>query len=148
MKCNRYQNDLFVFLLQKNIENLTLHLYIGGIVTNNNYGHRPHCFDTCHLADGLYQRHSVSSSSNKSLLTNIVKDHVTTPLCFEIEPLPPPSPIEQLPRTLSINDSISNYTNNTSISASAISIISSVCSSIIVNILTFIFVLLLKILQE
>ncbi len=116
-------------------------------MTNTNYGHRPHCFAICHLADGSYQRHSVSSSSNKSLLTNIVKDHVTTPLCFEIEPLPS-STIEQLPQTLSINDSISNYTNNTSISASAISIISSVCSSIIVNILTFIFVLLLKILQE
>lgn len=106
-------------------------------MTNNDYGHRPHCFDTCHLADGLFQRHSVSSSSNISVLTNIVKDHVTTPLCFEIEPLPP-SPIEQL----SINDSISNYTNHTSMSASAISIISS-------SILTFTtIVLLLKILYE
>ncbi|CAF3744010.1 unnamed protein product [Adineta steineri] len=78
----------------------------GGIVTNSNYGHRPHCFDTCHLGDGSSQRHSVSSSSNQSLLTKIVKEHVTTPLCFEIEPLLS-SPTEQ---SLFVNDSITNYT--------------------------------------
>ncbi|CAF1152023.1 unnamed protein product [Adineta steineri] len=80
----------------------------GGIVTNSNYGHRPHCFDTCHLGDGSSQRHSVSSSSNQSLLTKIVKEHVTTPLCFEIEPLLS-SPTEQ---SLFVNDSITNYTSN------------------------------------
>ncbi|CAF1522448.1 unnamed protein product [Adineta steineri] len=87
----------------------------GGIVTNSNYGHRPHCFDTCHLGDGSSQRHSVSSSSNQSLLTKIVKEHVTTPLCFEIEPLLS-SPTEQ---SLFVNDSITNYTTNYSTIAEA-----------------------------
>ena len=112
-------------------------------MTNSNYGHRPHCFDTCHLGDGSSQRHSVSSSSNQSLLTKIVKEHVTTPLCFEIEPLLS-SLTEQCSLSLFVNDSITNYTSNASMSASAVFIIPSSCSSIIVNILTFIFVLLLK----
>jgi hypothetical protein len=107
-------------------------------VTNSDYGKRPYCFDTCHLADGLFQHHSVSSSSDKSYLGTI-------PVCSEIELLPP-SPSEQL--SLSINNSIFNHTSNASITASAISIISSTWSSIIVIRLTFIFVLLLRILQE
>jgi hypothetical protein len=110
-------------------------------VTNSNYGKRPYCFDTCHLADGSFERHS-----NLSSIKN-VQDRVTKPPCFEIESLSP-SPSEQLLLPLFMNDSISNYTSNSSISASAISIISSSWSSIIVNSLTFIFVLLLKIFQK
>ncbi|UJR22196.1 hypothetical protein I4U23_025260 [Adineta vaga] len=121
----------------------------GGIVTNSNYGHRPHCFDTCHLADGSFQRHSVSpsSSSEKPSIIKVPETSVTASLCFEIDPLLPSS-IEQDSSSLSLDDSISNYTRNASLSASALSIISSAYSSILVNILTFIFVLLSKILQE
>ncbi len=108
-------------------------------MTNSNYGQRPYCFDTCHLADSLFERHSNLSSTKNN------QDRVTKPLCFEIESLSP-SLSEQF--SLSLNDSISNYTSNLTMSASAISIISSAWSSIIVNILTFIFVLLLKIFQQ
>ncbi|CAF3180853.1 unnamed protein product [Rotaria sp. Silwood2] len=117
----------------------------GDIVPNSDYGQPPHCFDTCHLADGSFQLHSDSSSSNKSSLTKTNKDHVTKLPCFEIKLLPP-SPSKELLLPLSINNSIFNYTNNTFISASAISIISSIWSTIIVNILTYIFVFLLRLL--
>ncbi|CAF1269476.1 unnamed protein product [Rotaria sordida] len=117
----------------------------GGIVPNRDYGQQPYCFDTCHLADGSFQLHSVSSSSNKSILTKTNEDHVTRLPCFEIELLPF-SPSEELLLPLSINNSLFNYTNNTSISASAISIISSVWSTIIVNILTYIFIFLFRLL--
>ncbi|CAF5009946.1 unnamed protein product, partial [Rotaria sp. Silwood1] len=95
-----------------------------GIVPNRDYGQQPYCFDTCRLADGSFQLHSVSSSSNKSTLTKTNEDHVTRLPCFQIELLPP-SPSEKSLLPLSINNSTFNYTNNTSISASAISIISS-----------------------
>jgi len=33
-------------------------LYLGGIVSNSDYGRRPHCFDTCHIFGGSLQRPS------------------------------------------------------------------------------------------
>ncbi|CAF0771582.1 unnamed protein product [Adineta ricciae] len=123
----------------------------GGIVTNSNYGHRPHCFDTCHLTDDLSQRHSISSttlpSSKASLAMENLEINAGASSCFEIRPIVPSSIPPDL-SLLSLNESISNYTRNASTSGSALSIISSAYSSILVNLLTFIFVLLSKILQE
>ena len=65
--------------------------------------------------------------------------------CFEIELLTSTS-FEQSSLSLSTNDIISNQTNNMSISTSAISIKYSARSSIVVNILTSIFILVLRLL--
>jgi hypothetical protein len=118
-------------------------------VANSDYGHRPYCFDTCHLAGGSFQGDFASSSSKKSShlispLIKLIQNLVTTPPCFKIELLPP-SPSEQLSLPISLNETISNYTNNASLSASAISIISSACSSSII--VTSLFVLLLRIIM-
>ncbi len=130
-------------------------LYLGGIVANSDYGQRPHCFDICHLFGGSLQRPSISSSSlsNKSSyplysLAKFVEGIVTTPTCFEIEPLSPSSPeqISSSSSSIFVNESISHSTSNTSLSASAITITitSSSWSSIM---LTFIFVFQMKFLQ-
>ncbi|CAF1201785.1 unnamed protein product [Rotaria magnacalcarata] len=116
----------------------------GGIVTNSDYGQPPHCFNTCHLADGSFKTHSVSStSSNQSSLiatTKTSQNHASElSSCFEIELLTPSLSEQFSLPPLPINDSIPNDTNNTSISSSAIS---SVGSSIIRNSLTCIFVFL------
>ncbi|CAF2065771.1 unnamed protein product [Rotaria magnacalcarata] len=103
----------------------------GSIVTNSDYGQPPHCFDSCHLSNGSLQRSSASSSSSYILSTFIEKS-VTTPPCFEIKLLLPSS-------SSLILDGVSIFDNisNTSLSATAITIIPSSWSSII---LTFIFV--------
>ncbi|CAF3132940.1 unnamed protein product [Rotaria socialis] len=117
----------------------------GGIVANSDYGQPPHCFNTCHLADGSCKIHSVSStSSNQSSLitttaTKTSQNHASEHSCFEIELLTPSLSEQFSLPPLPINDSIPNDTNNTSISSSAIS---SIGSSIIRNRLTFIFVFL------
>jgi len=121
----------------------------GGIVRNSDYGRRPHCFDTCHLYRGSLQRPSSLSSSlsNKSShpLASLVEHLVTTPPCFEIEPLSPSSSEQTTSSLIFVDKSISHNTSNTSLSASAIIITSSSWSSII---LTFIFVFQMKFLQE
>ncbi len=128
-------------------------LFLGGIVANSDYGRRPHCFDTCHILGGSLQRPSTMSSPlpNKSSysipsLTKLIEGLVTTPTCFEIEPLLPSSS-EQTTSSSSIfvDESISHNTSNTSLSASAITITSSSWLSII---LTFIFVFQMKFLQD
>lgn len=96
----------------------------GGLLTNSDYGQRPYCFDTCHLRD-----HSVSSSSK-----TFVEDRKTTIECFDIEFLP----------LSTVYDSLSNQTTNTSLSSSAISIISSISSSIFVNLVTMIIIYRLR----
>ena len=94
-----------------------LSFFLGGIVTNSDYGQRPHCFDTCHLYSGSLQRpSSTSSSSNRSSsnipsLSNFIEGLVTTPTCFEIQPLSPAA-----------SSLISPNISNTSLSASAITI--------------------------
>ncbi len=110
-------------------------------MTNSDYGQRPYCFDTCHLTDGSFQHHSVSSSSSD---TNLLETK-TIPTCFEIALLSPSSSFKEI----FMNESIFNYTSNTTISASAISIISSsIIIIIIINLLTLIFIFQLRILQE
>lgn len=66
----------------------------GGIVENNDYGERPHCFDSCHVSQGSLQRpsqptnqSSSSSSSSSNSISKFIEDLVTTPKCFEIQPL-------------------------------------------------------------
>jgi hypothetical protein len=93
----------------------------GGIVANSDYGQRPHCFDTCHLFRGSLQRPSSMLSSNQSSsripsLENFIEGLVTTPKCFEIQPLPSVSSL------IFADESISPNTSNTSLSASAITI--------------------------
>lgn len=112
--------------------------YLGSIVANSDYGQRPHCFDTCHLYNGTLQRPSSltapvfnkTHSSTASIAAGI-QNHVTTPQCFNIEPLLPSSSERQI----SFDESIFGNTSNTSLSASAKTTISSFWSSII---LTFI----------
>jgi len=117
--------DLFIFSL-------------GGIVANSDYGQRPHCFDTCHLFHGSLQRPSSPLSSNKSSsrtpsLENFIEGLVTTPTCFEIQPLSPASSL------IVLGESISHNTSNTSLSASAITITWSSWSSIIITTIIFVF---------
>ncbi|CAF3337007.1 unnamed protein product [Rotaria socialis] len=111
----------------------------GSIVTNSDYGQRPHCFDSCHLSNGSLRRPPISSSP--SILPIFAEKIVTTPPCFEIELLLPSSssPSAQIISSSLILDDVSIFNNisNTSLSATAITIISSSWSSII---LTFIFV--------
>ncbi|UJR26935.1 hypothetical protein I4U23_008243 [Adineta vaga] len=122
----------------------------GGIVSNSDYGYRPHCFDSCHVYNGSLQRPSVlpsSSLSNNSTLPfsptyKLVKDTVTTPPCFEIQPLPPPLTDPLISSLIFVNESISINRSNTSLSASARTIILPSWSSII---LIFIVVHLQKI---
>ncbi len=128
-------------------------LYLGGIVSNSDYGRQPHCFDTCHAFGGSLQRPSdlsLSLSSNKSSypipsLAKFVENIVTTPKCFAIKPLPPSSSEKTASPLIFVNGSISHNTSNISLSASAITITSSSWSS---NILTFIFVFQMKFLQD
>jgi hypothetical protein len=123
-------------------------IFLGGIIGSNDYGHRPHCFDTCHLSRGSLQRPSSVSTSllNKSSypissFEKFVENLVTTPPCFEIIPLTS-SPSQQTTSSLIfVDESIAHNTSNTSLSASAITITSSSWSSII---LTFIFVFQMK----
>lgn len=81
----------------------------GGIVENNDYGQRPHCFDSCHVSHGSLQRPSQptdtsSSGSTSKSIGSFIENLVTTPPCFEIQPY------------LSLSDSkpsLSSLTNET-----------------------------------
>jgi hypothetical protein len=101
---------------------------LGGVLVNSDYGRRPHCFDTCHLAGGSPQRHSVTPSSPPfqaiSAVVAFAEGLVTTPPCFEIQPfsfsLSPSSPVTSIaPSLITGNDSISYNRSNTSVSSSA-----------------------------
>ncbi|CAF0905335.1 unnamed protein product [Rotaria sp. Silwood1] len=127
----------------------------GGIVGNSDYGERPYCFDTCHLFHGSLQRPSsllpsisnkTSSSSSFSIpsITKFVEDLVTTPPCFEIKPLQPSSFEQTTSSLVIVDESIFDNISNTSLSSSAITIISSSWSSSII--LTFILRFSMKIL--
>ncbi|CAF3661830.1 unnamed protein product [Adineta steineri] len=91
----------------------------GGIVTNSDYGHRPHCFDSCHVLHGSLQRPSASTSSSlsnnssspTSPLLKLVEDIVTTPPCFEIEPLSPSLSQQITSSLIFVDESISNNRN-------------------------------------
>jgi hypothetical protein len=120
----------------------------GGIIGSNDYGHRPHCFDTCHLSHGSLQRPSSVSTSllNESSypissFEKFVENLVTTPPCFEIIPLTSSSSEQTTSSLIFVDESIAHNTSSTSLSASAITITSSSWSSII---LTFIFVFQMK----
>lgn len=55
----------------------------GGIVENNDYGQRPHCFDSCHVSQGSLQRPSQLTNQSVSIF---IKNIATTPQCFQIQP--------------------------------------------------------------
>ena len=83
---------------------------------NSDYGRRPYCFDICHLNHGLLQHPSSpllsNQSSNLSSVEKFVEDLVTTPKCFDIQPLSS-SP------EISFELKSSSNATNTSLSASA-----------------------------
>ncbi|CAF2597162.1 unnamed protein product [Rotaria sp. Silwood2] len=130
----------------------------GGIVDNIDYGERPYCFDTCHIYHGSLQRpsslsspisnqtssSSFSSSSSVPSIAKFIEGIVTTPPCFEIKTLSPSSSEQNKSSLVFVDESIFDNTSNTSLSSSAITIISSSWSSSII--LTFILRFSMKIL--
>jgi hypothetical protein len=103
--------------------------FLGGLVTNNDYAHQPHCFDTCHLAGSSLQRHSVSIASTSfhsiSSMATFAEDLVTTPKCFEIKPPFPYLSNRTISSLISINDTFNHSISNLSLSSSAVAILSS-----------------------
>lgn len=91
----------------------------GGIVANSDYAQRPYCFEKCHLANGSWKRHSVSSSSDNGSKSAIAQ-MATNPIvqnCFDIE-YKPQTEINQ-------SSTIDSQINQTLLSASSISLRSS-----------------------
>ncbi|CAF1515513.1 unnamed protein product [Adineta ricciae] len=113
----------------------------GGIVRNSDYGYRPHCFDSCHVQNGSLQRPSVptspslsrNSSISSSPVIQLLEHHVTTPPCFEIQPPPPSSTDSSTSSLIFVTESMSPNRSNTSLSASARTIISPSWSSVVLT---------------
>ncbi|CAF1165474.1 unnamed protein product [Rotaria sordida] len=98
----------------------------GGIVPKSDYRQPPHCFDICHLFHGSQKRpfsfsssisNETSSSSSFFLpsISKFIEDIVTTPPCFEIKPLPPPSSEQIISPLIFVNESIFDNTKMASI---------------------------------
>jgi hypothetical protein len=110
----------------------------GGIVANSDYAQRPHCFDTCHLASGVLQQHSVLSSTSASV-HQLMTNFVTTPQCFDIELLSTSDTDQSFSSSSSqfVNESIFDSSKNLSLpSSSAISLrslSSSSCSFLVIS---------------